>query len=315
MKQHIWDQFTELTDEELEILRGRSVEKYKYTDNERFIVSSAKLLEGAKLDLRPHTRFIDFPEHGHDYTEFMYVYSGRITHIIGKEKITLEEGDLIFLNRHIRHSVCRAEREDIGINFILSNEFLRTVYPNVRNNAVMCDFLTNNIDDAGEPEYLLFRTKDNIPIRNVTDNLIYAIAGHTENLYAELVSLLFSYLAHYADTLANALRVSSNEAKFKRAVLDYLDRRYTNASLSELSTLMGYSLSYLSRHIRTVFKRTFQSLLQEKRLLEAEKLLRNTNLNIEEIIYLVGYENQAHFYRIFAKAHYATPRKFRASDS
>lgn len=79
MRQRILDQFTELTDEELEILRGRSVEKYKYTDNERFIVSSAKLLEGAKLDLRPHTRFIDFPEHGHDYTEFMYVYSGRIT--------------------------------------------------------------------------------------------------------------------------------------------------------------------------------------------------------------------------------------------
>ncbi len=314
MEQYIIERLTRFTDEELGILHGRNVEKNNYTDSERFVINGAKLLEGAQIDLRPHTRFIDFPEHKHDYMEFMYVFAGRITHVIGGEKITLEEGDLIFLNRHIRHSVCRAEQEDVGINFILSNGFLRAVFPNMQNNAVMNEFLTNNFDDAGEPEYLLFRTKDNFPIRNLTDNLIYAIANHTENLYAELVSLLFSYLAHYRGTLANALRVSSGEAKFKRSVLDYLDRRYTNATLEELAQLIGYSSSYLSRHIRTVFGKTFQSLLQEKRLGAAVKLLLTTSLNIEKIIRLTGYENQAHFYRIFAKAFGLTPRKYRTAQ-
>lgn len=311
MERSIIEKLTRLTEEELDILQGQNVAKNIYTDSDRFVVSSAKLLEGALLDLRPHTRFIDFPEHKHDYTEFMYVYSGHIAHIIGGEKITLEEGDVIFLNRHIRHSVCRADKEDIGINFILSNSFLRAVFPNVKNNAVMSDFLTNNFDDAGEPEYLLFRTKENFPIRNLTDNLIYAIVNHTENLYAELVSLLFSYLAHYRSTLANALRVRSAEAKFKRSVLDYLDRCYPNATLAEFAETIGYSPAYLSRRIRSVFGKTFQTLLQDTRLAAAENLLRATTLSIETIIRMVGYENQAYFYRIFFKTYKTTPRKYR----
>lgn len=176
MDSSIIEKLTRLTEEERDILRGQQVKQGDYSFSDRFIVNSAKLLEGRELDLRPHTRFVDFPEHGHDYMEFMYVYAGHISHVIGKETLTLERGDILFLNRHARHSVKRAGQEDIGINFILSNEFLQVIFQQVQNNPVMSEFLTNNFDDTGEEEYLLFRTKDCFPIRNLMDNLIYAIA-------------------------------------------------------------------------------------------------------------------------------------------
>lgn len=209
MDSSIIEKLTRLTEEERDILRGQQVKQGDYSFSDRFIVNSAKLLEGRELDLRPHTRFVDFPEHGHDYMEFMYVYAGHISHVIGKETLTLERGDILFLNRHARHSVKRAGQEDIGINFILSNEFLQVIFQQVQNNPVMSEFLTNNFDDTGEEEYLLFRTKDCFPIRNLMDNLIYAIANRSQEVYAGLVSLLFTYLAYYRDTLANALRRSS----------------------------------------------------------------------------------------------------------
>ena len=73
MDSAILERLTRLTDEEREILRGRDVKKDDYSYSDRFIVNSRKLLGERELDLRPHTRFIDFPEHGHDYMEFMYV--------------------------------------------------------------------------------------------------------------------------------------------------------------------------------------------------------------------------------------------------
>ena len=71
MEQYIIERLTRFTDEELGILHGRNVEKNNYTDSERFVINGAKLLEGAQIDLRPHTRFIDFPEHKHDNMEFI----------------------------------------------------------------------------------------------------------------------------------------------------------------------------------------------------------------------------------------------------
>lgn len=162
-----------------------------YTTSDRFIVNSVKFLEGKELDLRPHMRFVDFPEHGHDYLEFMYVYAGRISHVIGKEVITLERGDIIFLNRHARHSIKRAGQEDIGINFIVSDALLRVIFRRVSNNPVMSGFLSGNFDDGGEAEYLFFRTQNNFPIRNLMDNLIYAVVKGTQEVYAGLSNCSF----------------------------------------------------------------------------------------------------------------------------
>ena len=196
MDSAIIGQLSRLTREEQDILRGKSLQRGDYTTSDRFIVNSAKFLEGKELDLRPHTRFVDFPEHGHDYLEFMYVYAGRISHVIGKEVITLERGDIIFLNRHARHSIKRAGQEDIGINFIVSDALLRVIFRRVSNNPVMSGFLSGNFDDGGEAEYLFFRTQNNFPIRNLMDNLIYAVVKGTQEVYAGLVELLFSYLAY-----------------------------------------------------------------------------------------------------------------------
>lgn len=315
MDRAIIEQLTRLTEEERSLLRGQAVDRETYTTSQNFIINSAKLLEGASLDLRPHTRFVNFPEHSHDYMELMYVYEGSISHIIGKENITLKKGDILFLNRHIRHSVLRANEGDIGINFILSADFLHALLPHVQNNPIMSDFLINNIEDAGEAEYLYFRTSDTFPIRNLMDNFIYAIVNRTTDLYAGLAEMLFSYLAHYRDTLVNALRISSPDTKLRRAIQNYLESNYPNATLQELAQTLGYAPAYLSRRIRTLFCTTFRSLLQECRMQKAALLLTTTSLTVEEIALSVGYENASHFYTLFCRQFSTTPHRYRKQRS
>ena len=90
-----------LSAEEKLILGGQKVKQDDYTLSKEFIVNSEKVLGAREIDMRLHTRFIDFPEHGHDYTEFMYVYAGSITHVIEGGRITLQSGDILLLNKHI----------------------------------------------------------------------------------------------------------------------------------------------------------------------------------------------------------------------
>ena len=73
MENGILKELSALSDEERAILKGQSkIVKGDYSSSDSFIVNSKKLLGGDRqIDLRLHTRFIDFPEHGHDYMEFM----------------------------------------------------------------------------------------------------------------------------------------------------------------------------------------------------------------------------------------------------
>ena len=319
MDQEIIGRLTRLTEEEKEILAGQTLRRGDYTLSDKFIVNEKKLLgAGKQLDLRLHTRFIDFPEHGHDYMEFMYVYAGGITHVIDGEKIGLARGDILFLNRHTRHSVLRAGQEDIGINFIVSNDFLKQVFRNVRNDPIMSGFLTRNFDSDGEGEYLHFSTAECFPVRNLMDNLIYALAKHTPDdtaILTQIVSLLFSYLSHYRETLRSGLRVTSPDTRLKQAVSAYISERYTDATLSDLARELGYSTEYLSRRIAGLFGENFRALLCNERLEAAANLLRETKLSTAQIAEAVGYENCSHFYRMFREKYGMTPRHFRRGDS
>ncbi len=300
-----------LSEEEHDILNGKGLKKTNYSETERFIVDVKKLLENQPFNLRRHTRFIDFPEHGHNFMEVMYVYAGAVTHFIGKEKITLQQGDILFMNKHIRHSIARAEEKDLGINFILSDTFLQTLMKSIDSNPVMKGFIEENLTEYGEGEYLYFQTQNNFPIRNLMDNLIFSIVNRSAELYGGIVSLLFAYLAYYGDALVNASRFSSPNARFQKKVLSYLDTNYQTATLTELADTMGYNEAYLSRRIRLTMGSTFRQLLQNKRMSCAAALLVSTSLTVEQIIHAVGYENQSFFHRNFRLRYGSTPHRYR----
>ena len=74
------------------------IERNLYMQTSLNVVSSQKLLEAGKLiTVRPHTRFIRFPEHSHDFVEMVYMCSGTTTHIVNGKKVTLEEGEPLIL--------------------------------------------------------------------------------------------------------------------------------------------------------------------------------------------------------------------------
>ena len=83
--------------------------------------------------------------------------------------------------------------------------------------------------------------------------------------------------------------------------------------LEKLAFLGGYSLSTFKRKFKEVFQESPSRWIQHRRLQDARFLLSNTQKNINEIGYEVGFENISHFIQVF-KTHFgATPGEFRVS--
>lgn len=103
MDSMLLSELKKITPEEQEILSGKlSVNRDLYTSFSDFVIDSQKLLEkGRLIEIRPHTRFIHFPVHRHNYVEMVYMCTGTTTHIINEhEKVILKEGDLLLLNQN-----------------------------------------------------------------------------------------------------------------------------------------------------------------------------------------------------------------------
>lgn len=125
MRKELLDELMIISEEEKKYKSGQStVEQSLYAKDNLAEIDRKRLLQRGKLiTVRPHSRFVDFPEHRHNYVEMMYVVQGSITHYIEGKELVLHKGDVLMLNQHVSHAIKRAEYEDIGINFIALPEF------------------------------------------------------------------------------------------------------------------------------------------------------------------------------------------------
>ena len=98
-----------------------------------------------------------------------------------------------------------------------------------------------------------------------------------------------------------------------RAALNEITNNYRQANLSSVAHSYQVSLAYVSECVRAETGKTYKELLQQHRLELAARLLRRSDMTVQQIIAQVGYENTSYFYRLF-RAHYGqSPREYRLS--
>ena len=102
-----------------------------------------------------------------------------------------------------------------------------------------------------------------------------------------------------------------DRAALVRAALDEININYREASLSNVARTFQVSLAYVSECVRVETGKTYKELLQKHRLEMAARLLRRSDMTIQQIISQVGYENTSYFYRLFHARYGQSPREYR----
>ena len=314
MDAKLLERLSVITTEEQEILDGRrDIDRSIYMQGQERIINSRKLLSSGKLiTIRPHTRFIHFPEHTHDYVEVVYMCAGETTHIVNGRQIQLEQGDLLFLNQSASHEVCRAGEGDVAVNFIVLPEFFSAPLSMIGEEETplrkfLVDCLCGQNSGAG---YLYFDVSEVKPIQNLLENLLWILIQETpakRKMSQMTMALLFLQLLGHTETLSTDAR--GDQVVWQ--VLRYVESNYVNGSFAELADQLHYDVSWLSREIKRKTGKTYTQLIQEKRLAQAAFLLRNTDRNVLDIALAVGYENISYFHRIFGAFYGKSPKHYR----
>ncbi|MBR3270670.1 MAG: helix-turn-helix domain-containing protein [Clostridia bacterium] len=313
MHPFIMERLSPITEEERAILGGQTViDRDLYMDGTHDIITGDKLLEPGKLiTVRPHTRFIRFPKHTHDYVEMVYMCSGSTTHLVNGTQLTLGEGELLILGQNAVQEIEPAGEHDIAVNFIVRPTFFSGVLPYLgERDTPLRRFLIDCLVSGGETSYLLFRVADVLPIRNLVENLLYTLlepTAYKREVQQVTMGLLFMQLMNHTDML----EIESTEQTAIVSVLRYIEEQYQNGSLTEIAARLHYDLHFLSRLIKESTGKTYTALVQEKRLRQAAWLLENTDRNVDEIAVSVGYENVSYFHRLFFAQYGLSPKKFR----
>lgn len=317
MNQELLDQLKKISPEEKRILDGdKTIQKSIYTSTKDFVVDSQKMLEtGRLIDIRPHTRFVHFPKHRHNYIEIIYMCSGSTLHLINdKTSIRLETGDLLFLNQNVYQEIMPAGEDDIAVNFMVLPEFFDRVFGMMDEENALSSFLIGTLQqEKSMVDYIHFPMNEVLPVQNLVENMIWSILHkqpNRRNINQTTMGLLFLQLMNYTDKI-NQNDPNQHEQNAVFTAMKYVEENYKNATLEELSNILNEPTYYVSKLIKKHCGQTFKGLLQTKRLNQASYLLTSTGLAVEDIISIVGYDNTSYFHRIFKEHFQMTPKSYR----
>ncbi len=303
-----------VTDEEKAFLGGElQIDCNLYMLGNNNIINSKKLLsEGKLITVRPHTRFVHFPEHSHDYVEVVYMCEGQTVHIINGEQVVLKKGELLFLSQNAKQEILPAGEKDIAVNFVVLPEFFDQSLLMIGDDETpIKKFIISCLKSRSfDMPYLHFEVADILPIQNLVEILVWILINNAPNkrkINQTTMGLLFLQLMNYTDRLT----YNNRQDGIVLQILRYIEEHYVNGSLKELSEILHYDFSWLSREIKKKTGKTYTELVQEKRMSQASFLLKNTDLNVDDIAIDVGYNNMSYFHELFRKHYLVSPSKYR----
>lgn len=133
-----------------------------------------------------------------------------------------------------------------------------------------------------------------------------------ESIVYEILSL---HIQSHNDTL-NAIEIPDTLLKSELQIIRTLSKQIVdnpskNYDLKSLSLDSGLSQLKLQDGFKHLYKRTVTDYIRHVRLETARDLLRNSELNISQVVYTIGFTSRSYFSKIFKEKYGITPHEFK----
>lgn len=249
--------------------------------------------------------------HMHEFLELVYIYAGSGTHSIDGQAFRVAKGDLIFINLGQTHAVCSEGMQ--YVNCLLHPDFLSGALTDPGDRETLFSLaLLDEFDKAFDHSRCVarFRGEELLEIQTLFGYML----REAEQKKTGYRTVLSGYMRVVLSKLVRALEQAGGSAA---NLLDTEIVQYVNAhcfgqlSLGQLAEKYFYNPNYLSTKFREVTGKSLSAYIRMRRMTEAERLLTETELSVEQICGAVGYREKGHFYAAFKRHTGMTPNQYR----
>lgn len=135
---------------------------------------------------------------------------------------------------------------------------------------------------------------------------------HNFNTVEELTVWLSKIMARFTDCVFNLSNIKHIDVMYR--AVDYIKRNYMNKiTLEDVASHVYLSPSYFSKIFKDEMKCNFNTYLNNVRIEMSKKLLMDESIPLADVSFLVGYEDQSYFTKVFKKTTGISPGKYRES--
>lgn len=126
---------------------------------------------------------------------------------------------------------------------------------------------------------------------------------------------LFNELYSIAEKLCDIVMENrrSNNEKLKEDIVEYINKHYSdvNLSASSIASALLISEKYVFSFVKEQTGKSLGKFIEEVRIVNAERLLLETEHSNSQILKLCGFGSENTFYRAFSKKHSVSPTVWR----
>lgn len=256
------------------------------------------------------------PMHSHDFFLLIWFFQGEGKHVIDFKEYDIDEDTIFFLPPSRVHSFKDAQKcQGVVVNF--STSFLTSLLPEL-SSMLLQDLFT----PVGEPTILKLEKADKATCLECLDYFkkeyfeSTPLLGHESCICALFTSLIIHLRrAFKEDEISKQLR-KTREYKTYREFKQLLERMFTQMHYAKAyAESMETTIGTLDRSCKKITNRTANKLINERLILEANRILvSHPKMSIKEIALKLGFEGTSNFVNFYKSQTDITPSVFRATN-
>jgi AraC-like DNA-binding protein len=268
------------------------------------------------LDLKE--KHFDANWHFHPHYQLFTVIKGKGTRFIGDNIQHFEEGDTVFLGPNLPH-LWRSDKQYFdtkstvtthGIVLYFSEDFLGESFfekPEMKPLKVLLENSKRGIFWSDELKEKVINFLKKIPEVYGFERVLKLL----ELLNTLSQSIDFKYITN--PDYANSYKISETERMQK--VFDFVSQSFKeNIKLYEIADRVNMTEAAFCRYFKKRTNKTFVDFVNEIRIGNACKLLKNKEMSIAEIAFESGYNTMSNFHFQFKKVTSQTPKAYMKSN-
>lgn len=268
-----------------------------------------QLIPGTPTGISIYSVTSDGPHHHEGFLEIIYCFKGPVQINSRMQEITLQEGDIISCDPFdIHYLSCSNENLLISFYFDLRAPIFKK--PGLESIYFMCEPLAV----PKKKQYELQNLK-----RFLLTMLYFYCFPHPSLSLKDMITgfsvRIIQHMLehfHYFYFIANSTDYSPEMKERFENIIIYIDKNYSKKiTLENLCTMYHFNYKYLSRFFKKTSLVGFSRFVNDVRAYKAAALLLETDKNISDIAYEIGFSAPLYYYRTFKKWNGMTPNQYR----